>query len=284
MTTETAPGRVLTVKDFKSDIKPTWCPGCGDFGVLSATYKAMQELQIDRLNTVVVSGIGCSSRIPYFLRTFGIHTVHGRALPVAQGVKLANPELTVLAFGGDGDLFSIGAGHFPHAVNRNMNITCVMMDNQTYGLTKGQTSPTSPVGHKTKSTPHGSIAQPMNPVLQALSMGATFVARAYSAKPHLLTDILVQAVRHQGFSFVQVESPCTEFNNTFNYFDSLVEELPEDWDRTDLTAAMNLALNEDKVHVGIFYQGNRPTFEVQQGGFVPEKRQFDTTAYLEQFA
>jgi 2-oxoglutarate ferredoxin oxidoreductase subunit beta len=181
-------------------------------------------------------------------------------------------------------MFSIGAGHFPHAVNRNMDITVVMMDNQTYGLTKGQTSPTSPVGHKTKSTPHGSIAQPMNPVLLALSMGATFVARAYSAKPNQLANLIVEGVRHKGFSFIQVESPCTEFNNTFNYFDSLVTELPEDWDTSDLNAAMSLALNEDKVHVGLFYKGDRPTWHEQFGNFVPDKREFDTAAYLKQFA
>ena len=144
----TKEAEVLTVKEYKSGDKPVWCTGCGDFGVLSATYKALASLQLQRKDVVVVSGIGCSSRTPYFMSTFGFHGVHGRSLPIATGMKLANPALTVLAMGGDGDLMSIGAGHFPHAAARNVDITCVMMDNQTYGLTKAQASPTSFMGHK----------------------------------------------------------------------------------------------------------------------------------------
>src|SRR3990170_7875203 len=159
---------VLTVKEYKSGDKPTWCPGCGDFGVLSATYKALAALQLKPHEVVFVSGIGCSSRMPYFMRTYGFHGVHGRALPIAQGVKLAAPQLTVFAVGGDGDLFSIGAGHMPHAAARNVDITVINMDNSIYGLTKGQTSPTSARGHKTKSTPYGALVEPMNPVLMEL--------------------------------------------------------------------------------------------------------------------
>src|SRR3970040_862173 len=158
-----AKAEVLAVKDYKSGDKPVWCPGCGDFGVLSATYKALASLQLQRKDVVVVSGIGCSSRTPYFMSTFGLHRVHRRSLPIATGMKLANPDLTILAMGGDGDLMSIGAGHFPHACARNVDITCVMMDNQTYGLTKAQASPTSFMGHKSKTTPYGVVAKPMAP-------------------------------------------------------------------------------------------------------------------------
>lgn len=273
----------LSLKDYRSDEKPMWCPGCGDFGVLSSTYKALQSLQLKPYEVVVVSGIGCSSRIPFFISSYGFHVVHGRALPVAQGVKLANPSLTVFAMGGDGDFFSIGPGHIPHAANRNMNITAVVMDNSTYGLTKGQTSPTSPLGQKTKSTPYGSIVQPLNPILMAIAQGATFVARAYSAKPAQLTDLLVRGIKHKGFAFIQVESPCTEFNNTFSYFDGVVEDLPADWDPSDARAAMEMALTEEKVHVGLFYQGERPVYEDQFSRLAGEHRPFDIEGYLRQY-
>ncbi|MEE8370100.1 MAG: 2-oxoacid:ferredoxin oxidoreductase subunit beta, partial [Dehalococcoidia bacterium] len=209
----------LTVKDYRSDIKPIWCPGCGDFGVLSATFKALATLQLPRHETVVVAGIGCSSRTPYFMSTYGVHGVHGRALPIATGVKLANPKLSVIVMGGDGDLMAIGIGHFPHAAARNIDLTCIMMDNQTYGLTKAQASPTSDIGQKSKTTPYGVISKPMNPILFALTNGATFVARGYSARPNDLTKLIIQGIEHQGFSFIQVRSPCVEFLDTFDYLD-----------------------------------------------------------------
>jgi 2-oxoglutarate ferredoxin oxidoreductase subunit beta len=274
--------RPLTVKDYKSEVKPTWCPGCGDFGVLSATYKTLTGLQLKREAVAIVSGIGCSSRIPYFCETYGMHSLHGRALPFAQGLKISRPELTVIAMGGDGDLFSIGAGHTPHIAARNVDITCVMMDNATYGLTKGQTSPTSLLGHTTKSTPYGSIVKPLNPILLALSFGASFVARCYSAKPKLLEEIMTKAIQHKGFAFIQVESPCTEFHNTFDYFDSVVDQLPEDHDPTDLTAAIGLALNEERTHLGIFYQVERPIYEDKVSGLTDQKS-FDITSYLRQY-
>ena len=158
----------LTAKDFRGEVKPVWCPGCGDFGVLSATAKALAALQIMPHQVVIVSGIGCSSRLPYFMSTYGVHGVHGRAIPIATGLKMARPDLKVFAMGGDGDLMSIGAGHLPHVCARNVDITCVLMDNQVYGLTKGQGSPTSPMGHQSKSTPYGMIAKAANPILLAL--------------------------------------------------------------------------------------------------------------------
>ncbi len=280
-----APGvHALTVKEYKSGAKPVWCPGCGDFGVLTAATKAMAQLQIARKDIVVVSGIGCSSRTPYFLSSYGFHSVHGRSLPIATGIKLANPALTILVMAGDGDLMAIGAGHFPHAAARNIDLTCIMMDNQTYGLTKAQASPTSFIGHKTKSTPYGVITKPTKPVMVALTSGATFVARGYSAKPNDLAQLIVQGVQHKGFSFIHVQSPCAEFFNTYDYYDEHVESLPEDWDRHDLRAAMDMAVTEEKVHLGVFYEEERSVFDRTTREFEPEKQQFDLETYLKRFA
>src|SRR6266545_2676215 len=173
----------LTVEEYKSQEKPTWCPGCGDFGVLNAVYNALLAKGYNSKDVVCVSGIGCSSRLPYFMSTYGFHSIHGRAMPIATGIKVANPDLKVLAFGGDGDAFAIGAGHFVHAVRRNLDLTYVIMDNAIYGLTKGQTSPTSGSGFSTLSTPQGNPEQALNPILMAVASGATFVARGFSAEP-----------------------------------------------------------------------------------------------------
>jgi len=287
MTTETALERhdvLFEVKDYKSGEKPVWCPGCGDFGVLSATYKALTTLQLKPHEVVVVSGIGCSSRIPYFMSTYGIHGVHGRSLPIATGVKMANPHLTVFAMGGDGDLMSIGAGHMPHAASRNVDITVVMMDNQTYGLTKAQASPTSFLGHVSKSTPYGSISKPLNPVLLALSYGASFVGRGYSAKANELSALLVEAIQHPGFAFVHVQSPCTEFNNTYSRYDEMVEDVPANHDVTNLRAAMDLAMDEGKAYLGLFYREERGVFEERARHFVEDVQPFDVQSYLRRFA
>jgi 2-oxoglutarate ferredoxin oxidoreductase subunit beta len=251
-----APGvEVLTAKEYKSGVKPTWCPGCGDFGVLSATAKSLAALQLPRHEVVVVSGIGCSSRTPYFMRTYGFHSVHGRAVPVATGMKLANPDLTILVMG-----------------------------NQTYGLTKAQSSPTSAMGHKSKSTPYGVVAKPIDPVLFALANGATFVARGYSARPNELSELIAQGIRHSGFSFIHVQSPCAEFLNTYDYYDEHVEDLPSDWDRHDLKAALETALTEEKVHLGVFYEEERPVYGTAVRQFEPEPKQFDLAEYLKRFS
>jgi len=281
---ETMEPDVYSVKDYKSGIKPTWCPGCGDFGVLSATYKAFTQLQLKRHEVMVVSGIGCSSRIPYFMSTYGIHGVHGRAIPIATGVKLARPDLTVVAMGGDGDLMSIGGGHMPHAAARNIDITVLLMDNQTYGLTHAQASPTSALGHVSRSTPYGDIVKPIQPTLLALAYGATFVARGYSARANQLADLLVRAIQHKGFSFVHVQSPCAEFHNTFEYFDGAVADMPDGYDPTDREGAIHLALTEEQVHLGVFYEEERPPFEEQSRRLVEEQTEFDVRQYLQRFA
>src|SRR6266516_1170075 len=229
---------ILTPKDYKSEVKPTWCPGCGDFGVLNAIYNSMASLRLPPDQTIVVSGIGCSSRLPHFVETFGFHSLHGRALPVAQGMKMARPDLTVIAVGGDGDFFSIGAGHLLHAALRNIDITVVVMDNETYGLTKGQTSPTSPTGHVTKSTPYGLLASTFNPIATALTLNVSFVARGYSAKPKELATLIEKGMQHKGFAFIHALSPCPTFYNTFNAWDASVTPIAANHDTSNRIKAL----------------------------------------------
>jgi 2-oxoglutarate/2-oxoacid ferredoxin oxidoreductase subunit beta len=245
---------------FKSDLKPIWCPGCGDFGVLAAAYRAFAELDLDPDRTVIVSGIGCSSRFPGFVTTYGFHGVHGRALPTAMGVKLANPDLTVIAVGGDGDGFAIGGGHFPHAARRNVDITYVIMDNQTYGLTKGQVSPTSLHDQRSPSTPYGNLEEPMNVIATAVGADCGFVARGASFRSKELTELIVEGIQQPGFSFIDAFSPCTAFNNTTQSWKEAVHQLPADHDQRDRAAAFAAAL-DDKMTLGIFYRHDRPSLD-----------------------
>jgi 2-oxoglutarate ferredoxin oxidoreductase subunit beta len=249
----------LTFKDFKGK-DPIWCPGCGDFGVLTAMQKAAANLGLDPNRTVLATGIGCSGNITAYFRTFGIHGIHGRVLPLATGVKVANPSLTVLAAGGDGDGFGIGLGHFLHAARRNVDITYVVMDNQVYGLTKGQTSPTTPTDMHTKASPLGPLAAPLNPLALALSAGATFVAQGYSANQKELVDLIERGVRHTGFSFINVQSPCVTYNlvNTFDWFKQNVQAVAHD--PSDWNAAMAVANDRSVVPTGLLFQAGRPTF------------------------
>lgn len=252
-------------KEYKTEAKPIWCPGCGDFAVLAGLYQAFSALDIDPTKTVIVSGIGCSSRLPVFVKSYGFHTVHGRTLPVATGIKLANPDLTVLAMGGDGDAFAIGGGHIPHAARRNVDITYIVMDNFIYGLTKGQTSPTTgtgEIGHGfklTPTTPHGQWEEPLNPLAMLLTYGASFVARGYSAKPKQLAELYQAGMRHKGFSFIQVLSPCVVFNRTYDELDAAIIPLEGKHDTSDFRAAMDLAMDTQTQHLGILYQAARPT-------------------------
>ena len=203
----------LTIAELKGKVDPDWCPGCGDFGVLAALQKALVELKIPTHNVVTISGIGCSSNLPGYVNTYGMHTLHGRALAVATGLKLANHELTVLVTGGDGDGFGIGGNHFIHSMRRNVDLLYIVMDNQIYGLTTGQTSPTSRVGMKTKSMPFGNIEAPVNPISLALAAGATFVTRGYSGEQKHLTELIKQGIEHPGFSFLDVFSPCVNLQS-----------------------------------------------------------------------
>lgn len=252
-----------SIDAYKSDEKPTWCPGCGDFGVLNAFYNAVLTKGYDPKDIVVVSGIGCSSRLPFFTSTYGFHTVHGRTMPIATGVRIANPSLKVLVMCGDGDSFAIGGNHFMHAARRNLNVCYVTMDNSIYGLTKGQTSPTSPTGFVTKTTPKGSPDQAVNPLLFALASGATFVARAFSGKPKDLAELMVQAIDHNGFAFIDAYSPCPTFNkvNTFKYYREKTLEVPADHDPSDYVGAMRMAFSTDPLYLGVLYRRAGVSFE-----------------------
>jgi 2-oxoglutarate ferredoxin oxidoreductase subunit beta len=251
----------LTLADLKGKVDPDWCPGCGDFGVLSAIQKALVELQIPNHNVVAISGIGCSSNLPGFINTYGMHTLHGRALAVAAGLKLANHELTVLVTGGDGDGFGIGGNHFVHSMRRNVDLLYIVMDNQIYGLTTGQTSPTSRIGMKTKSMPFGNIEAPVNPILLALAAGATFVARGYSGDQKHLTELIKTGIEHKGFSFLDVFSPCVTYNhdNTYQWYRPRVKRLEDDptYDPYVWTAAMERSLLwGDEIPIGRFFERN----------------------------
>ena len=259
MATEATVPNPLVMADLKGKVDPDWCPGCGDYGVLAAVQKALVELQIPKHEVVTVSGIGCSSNFPGFIDTYGMHTLHGRSLPVASGMKLANHEMTVLVTGGDGDGFGIGAGHFVHTMRRNLDLTYIVMDNQIYGLTTGQTSPTSRIGMKTKSMPFGNVDAPVNPVSLALSAGATFVARGFSADQRQLTELIKRAIQHKGFSFIDVFSPCITYNhdNTFQWFRPRVKKLEDNpgYDPTNWIAAMEKSLLwGDEIPIGLFFE------------------------------
>jgi 2-oxoacid:acceptor oxidoreductase, beta subunit, pyruvate/2-ketoisovalerate family len=274
----------ITPKDYKSEVKPTWCPGCGDFGVLNATLRGLASLRLATDQTVVVSGIGCSSRFPHFMKTFGFHSVHGRALPVAQGLKMSRPDLNVIAVGGDGDFFSIGAGHLIHAALRNIDITVIVMDNEIYGLTKGQTSPTSPHGHVTKSTPYGLLASQFNPIATALSLNVSFVARGYSAKPKDLALLIEQGIQHKGFSFIQVLSPCPTFYNTFDAWDAAITPIPQEHNTSSKGAAFELAMETQKQFTGVFYKEERTTMDEAAHQLVQQSSDFDIEQYMRRYA
>ncbi len=245
-----------TVKDFASDTRPDWCPQCGDYGVLRALQTAYAELGRGNHEYLTVSGIGCSSNLPGYVRTYGMHTLHGRALAVATGAKLANHQMNVVVTGGDGDGYGIGGNHFVHTMRKNIDLLYIVMNNQIYGLTIGQTSPTSMMGMKTKSTPFGNIEAPLNPIAMAIITGATYVARGFSGKPKDLAELMYNGMTHKGFALVDVFSPCVTFNkdNTFDFFKPRVKEL-EDHDPADKAAALEQAVKwGDEIPIGLFYQ------------------------------
>ena len=249
----------IKLTDLKGKVDPDWCPGCGDFGVLAALNKALVELQVQPHNVVTISGIGCSSNLPGYINTYGMHTLHGRALAVATGVKLANHDLTVVVTGGDGDGFGIGGNHFIHTMRRNVDLVYLAMDNQIYGLTTGQMSPTSQLGMKTKSTPYGSVENPINPISLALAAGATFVARGFSGEQKHLTELIKQGIQHKGFAFIDVFSPCVTYNldNTYPWFKQRVKKLEDDpsYDSTNWIAAMGKSQIWGKeIPIGKFFQ------------------------------
>jgi 2-oxoglutarate ferredoxin oxidoreductase subunit beta len=258
-----APAQPLQAKDYKSELKPIWCPGCGDYGVLQALYRALAAIGRPPHEIAFISGIGCSSRIPGYTTAYGFNSVHGRALPIAQGVKLSNPELLVIVAGGDGDGFSIGGGHVAHAVRRNVDLTYIVMDNQVYGLTKGQLSPTSPKGLATITSPFGSLEEPINPLLYMLAYGAGFVAQATPADMAGMAALVEEAIRYPGFSFVNIQSPCVTFgedDQSLKAHKANMKSLASlGHDSRDQLRAMDLARAYGKeLYTGVFYRNPSP--------------------------
>ncbi|NQW23372.1 MAG: 2-oxoacid:ferredoxin oxidoreductase subunit beta [SAR202 cluster bacterium] len=255
----------LTPRDFKGKSDPDWCPGCGDFGVLAALQRAVAGLGLRPHEIMAISGIGCSSNLPGYFNAYGMHTLHGRSLAVATGAKMANHEMTVIVTGGDGDGYGIGGNHFTHTARRNTDLTYIVMNNQIYGLTTGQVSPTSSLGMTTKSTPFGNVEQPINPITSAIMNGATFVARAYSGDVVHLTNLIQQGIRHKGFAIIDVFSPCVTFNldNTHDFFKERIKKLEDDnHDTSDWkTACEKAMLFGDTIYTGLFFESNRPSLE-----------------------
>ena len=267
--TPTAPSaETFQPKDYKSDLKPIWCPGCGDYGVVQAIYRALAAVGRPPHEIAFISGIGCSSRIPGYTTVYGFNSVHGRALPIAQGIKIARPDLLVLAAGGDGDGFSIGGNHVPHTIRRNLDLTYIVMDNQIYGLTKGQLSPTSPRGRETVTSAHGSMEQPVNPLLYVLAFGAPFVAQGTPADMAGLASVIEEGIRYPGFAFINVESPCVTYGEEDHQLkDHRAAMIPLQGlghDPSNRLKAMDLAQEYGvKLYTGVFYRNPAPppTFE-----------------------
>ena len=270
-----APEREKLTKKAVTADHPTWCPACGDFAVLASFYKVLEKRQLPHENIVTLAGIGCSSRFPYFVNTHGAHFIHGRSVPLASAISLARPELHVFLFGGDGDGFSIGGNHLEHGARKNINLTYVIMDNFVYGLTKKQTSPTSPIGYKSKTDPTGAIDHPVNPIKKLIAAGATFVARTHAAQVNHMIQMIERAMDHDGFSVIECLSECIEFfpgafdagnprkGGEFKVIDEKKwDGTPEDEPRHDVTdeiAAYRLADLAFPGLFGVFYEIDRPT-------------------------
>ncbi len=252
------PASELQWKDFMGK-DPIWCPGCGDFGVLRAVQTALAELGIAHEDAVCVTGIGCSGTFTSYVTTYGFHGLHGRALPVATGIKCAQPDKLVFVAGGDGDGFGIGLGHFMHAARRNVDVTYIVMDNQVYGLTKGQTSPTTEADKRTKASPSGPLANPLDPLELAITAGATYVAQGFSAKQKELTQMLKEAFAHPGFALVNVQSPCVTYNdwNTYDWYKEHLWDVSHD--TSDRLAALEAA-RADGVPHGVLYRTEQAVF------------------------
>ena len=257
------PAVTYTPQSYKSEVKPVWCPGCGDYSVLSAVTKALAKLELPPEQVAVVSGIGCSSRIPAYTSCYGFHGVHGRALAAATGLKVARPDMTVIAAGGDGDGYSIGGNHFLHACRRNVDMTYIVMDNRVYGMTKGQPSPTTEPDWDSKLSPHGTGLREFHPLVIALASGANFIARAFAGDPNGCAELIAQAIRTPGFSFVEVLSPCVTFRPEQRDWKTMAH--PASVTPTDDPArAARRLMTDDGFNIGILYSGNRLPYRCAQ--------------------
>ncbi len=259
---------MVDIMDLTTAEKPQWCPGCGNYGILIAVKNALANLGRESHNVAVVSGIGCSGKDSHYIRTYGFEGLHGRVLPVATGIKLANRKLTVIGMGGDGDGYGIGLNHLIHSCRRNLDITYIVHNNEIYGLTTGQVSPTSMKGMKTKSTPHGVIEMPIHPLALAISSDATFVARGYTGNIQHLTKLVEEAISHKGFALVDVLQVCPSWNkvNTPQWFKERIYDMNQaGHDPSDKLRAYEKALEDvmtgyEKVPIGVFYRTERSTY------------------------
>ena len=255
---------MVTLEDLKTPKTNTWCPGCGNFGILMAFKKALLELGIERENAMLVSGIGCHGKMVNYVNINGFHGIHGRVLPLAVGIKLVNPNLTVVGFAGDSDQYNEGWGHFAHAIRQNIDMTLIVHDNMVLGLTTGQATSTSQQGFKTKSTPFGVIPPMLNPIAHALVSNGSFVARGFSGDMFHLKSLIVEAIQHRGFAFIDVFQPCVTFNylNSYDWFRQRIYKLEEEaHDVSDKKKALEKAFEwGDRIPIGIFYKKERPIY------------------------
>jgi len=251
----------FTANEFKTDLKPVWCPGCGDFAVLNSVHRALAAAGCAPHETILVSGIGCSSRLPGYVETYGFNSLHGRALPIATGAKLASPRMTVVAVGGDGDGLAIGGNHFMHAARRNVDIAYFMMDNEIYGLTKGQAGPTTPTGDKTKSTTYGNPDPSIDPCALAIAVGASWVARGFSGDVKGTTELMTRAIRHRGFAFLNIISPCVTWRGEDQHKElrAKMRGIPAGHDVASREAALRLCDEHETLTTGVLYEDDRPT-------------------------
>lgn len=260
---------MIGIKDYESNDEITWCPGCGNFGIMNAIKQALSELDIKPENVLIVSGIGQAAKLPHYLKCNTFNGLHGRTLPVATGAKIANNEINVIAEGGDGDGYAEGGNHFIHAMRRNINMTYLVHNNQIYGLTKGQASPTTDEKMVTGTTPGGAFNSPENPLALAISSNCSFVARSFSGRKEHLVNLIKEAIRNEGFSFLDILQPCVTFNkiNTYKWYMDRVYELDkQDYNPYDRTGAFNKALEwGDKIPIGIIYRNNRKPYEYLAG-------------------
>lgn len=260
----------VKVKDFAGDVKPTWCPGCGDYGILVALKQGLVQSKLAPHEVLLVSGIGCGSKLPDYAKVNGFMTLHGRSLPVATGARLANHSLKVLTIHGDGDGMGLGMGHFIHTARRNIGIVDLIQNNQIYGLTKGQYSPTSDPGFVTKTSPDGSFEMAANPVALALTAGATFVARGFAGDSKHLAGLIAMALEHQGYALIDILQPCVTFNrkNTYDWYRERIYDLAETgYSPDDRVAAFRKALEwGDRIPIGLIYRTRLPTYEEQAAG------------------
>jgi 2-oxoglutarate ferredoxin oxidoreductase subunit beta len=261
------------VSEYRTEYNPNWCPGCGNYGVLRSIDLAFQELGLRTEEIVLLSGIGCNGRFPHNFRTYGFHTLHGRVLPIAQGINIANPELCVVGIAGDGDAFAIGGGHIPHTARRNPDITYIVLDNGIYAQTKGQPSPTTAIGFRTKVTPLGNQEDPLDISRLALAYGVSFLARGFPGKTNHLAHLIAEGIRHRGFALIHVLNPCPAYHDTWKEYQSKVVEIGADHDTANDGAAFELVREQEKIPIGVIFKQNRQTLTERLGASPREKLQ-----------